>query len=101
MIVEPGAMSADPTFTATGPLPMGAFGSAERRRFEAAYRQQYHPCDTGLHVCGLADDDILACGAHFTVLNLPMRSDAARSFFEQAKAAFEVADEEGRRVDGG
>ena len=76
-------------------VAMGKPGSAERRRYEAAVDRQYHPCETGLHVCGIDDDAGLPFGPHFTVINLPMAVSVARDAFERARVAFEVPDDEG------
>ncbi len=48
---------------------------------------QYHPCDTGLHICGVDDDnEALRYGPHFTVLNLPLNEGDARALFARAEA---------------
>lgn len=53
---------------------------------ERLLREQYHPCPTGLHVCGIDDEGNRPVGPHFTVLNLVAAdADAARRLFDAGK----------------
>lgn len=58
-----------------------------------AFHQQYHPCETGLHVIGFNDD--LPFGPHFTICNVPLSEAGARSSFLAARSAFEVTEPDG------
>ncbi|MBS7811171.1 hypothetical protein [Roseococcus pinisoli] len=49
---------------------------------------QYYPCDTGLHVCALLDEDDCEVGPHKTERNFLMSAVKAREAFEAAKAEF-------------
>lgn len=53
----------------------------------ARYNAQYHPCETGVHVCGLRDD--AEFGPHVTEANLPPVSLA---MFEKIKADYDEPD---------
>lgn len=59
----------------------------------ATFHQQYHACQTGLHVVGFRDD--LPHGPHFTICNVLMSESAARSAFMTVRSAFEVTEPEG------
>jgi hypothetical protein len=74
-------------------ISIGRAGSEERRRYVEAFNRQYHPCETGLHVCGIDDDAGLLCGPHFTVLNLLFSVDAVQAAFDAAKQSFSCGDD--------
>jgi hypothetical protein len=76
-------------------ITIGKPGSPEHAAYLAAFDRQYHPCETGLHVCGIDDDAGLPCGPHFTVLNVPLPKDRARAVFDVAKAQFACTAAEG------
>ena len=76
-------------------LPLGKSRSVERQRYLAAFRRQYDSCNTGLHFCGFTEDDVLAFGPHFTILNLATDVGAAREAFARFKGVYEVKADEG------
>ena len=76
-------------------MTVGNPGTAERRRYVEAANRQYHPCDTGLHVCGINDERPLPAGPHYTLLNVPLNAGDARRIFDRLKPVFEVSDDEG------
>jgi len=51
------------------------------------YNEQYHPCETGVHVCGLRDG--AEFGPHVTEVNLP---PVPLAMFENIKAEYDEAD---------
>jgi hypothetical protein len=75
-------------------ITIGKPGSSERASYMAAFHNQYHPCDTGLHVCGIDDDARLPCGPHFTVLNIAISEAEARVTFDAAKLTFACTKDE-------
>jgi hypothetical protein len=76
-------------------LPIGRPGSPERRRFEEACATQYHPCETGLHLCAIYDDADLPGGPHVTLGNMPLTPGCAKRTFERLRDRFQVGPDEG------
>lgn len=89
-------LAREATSDAAAVLPIGKPGSPERRRFEAEFDWQYHPCEWGLHVVGLNDD--LPCGPHYTVLNIPLPPARAAAVFSSVRQMFEVPECEGEVI---
>jgi hypothetical protein len=73
----------------TSPSFSALVGRAQdQARIAREFREQYHPCNTGLHVVGIDDDNpALLHGPHFTIENVRARDEAhARKMFEAARA---------------
>lgn len=76
-------------------ITIGKPGTQERQAYMKDFYRQYHPCETGLHVCGIDDDAGLLCGPHFTVLNVPLPEDDVKAAFDSAKMEFECLGADG------
>lgn len=74
-------------------VSIGRPGSPERELYVSDVERQYHPPETGLHVCGFNED--LRHGPHFTIMAFPLAADRARAAFARAKAEYAVSAEEG------